>query len=80
MSMRKISLGRYISLFLFFSLLLTPVRTWGVGWTPSDGGLLVNMDQGERFLLSVWVDKNGNGTEEDGEEFFVSNYTRYTGG
>ena len=80
MSMRKISLGRYISLFLFFSLLLTSVRTWGVGWTPSDAGLLVNMDQGERFLLSVWVDKNGNGTEEDGEEFFVSNYTRYTGG
>ena len=31
-------------------------------------------------MLSVWVDKNGNGTEEDGEEFFVSNYTRYTGG
>ncbi len=80
MSMRKISLGRYISLLLFFSLLLTPVRTWGVGWTPSDAGLIVNMEQGERFLLSVWVDKNGNGTEEDGEEFFVSNYNRYSGG
>ena len=80
MSMRKISLGRYISLLLFFSLLLTPVRTWGVGWTPSDAGLIVNMEQGERFLLSVWVDKNGNGTEEPGEEFFVSNYNRYSGG
>ncbi len=68
MSMRKISLGRYISLLLFFSLLLTPVRTWGVGWTPSDGGLLVNMDQGERFLLSV---------EIGGKEYFVSNYNRY---
>lgn len=68
MSMRKISLGRYISLLLFFSLLLTPVRTWGVGWTPSDAGMIVNMEQGERFLLSVVI---------DGKEYFVSNYNRY---
>ena len=78
--MKQFSLGRYIFFLLFFSLILTPVRIYGVGWTPSDAGLVVNMEQGERFLLSVWVDKNGNGTEEDGEEFFVSNYTRYTGG
>ncbi len=78
--MKQFSLGRYISLLLFFCLLLTPVRTYGVGWTPSDAGLIVNMEQGERFLLSVWVDKNGNGTEEPGEEFFVSNYNRYSGG
>ena len=68
MCMRKISLGRYISLLLFFSLLLTPVRTWGVGWTPSDAGMIVNMEQGERFLLSVVI---------DGKEYFVSNYNRY---
>lgn len=42
--------------------------------------MVVNLEQGERFLLSVWVDKNGNGTEEPGEELFVSNYNRYTGG
>ncbi len=78
--MKQFSLGRYIFFLLFFSLLLTPVRIYGVGWTPSDAGLVVNMEQGERFLLSVWVDKNGNGTEEDGEEFFVSNYNRYSGG
>ena len=36
--MKQFSLGRYISFLLFFSLLLTPVRTWGVGWTPSDAG------------------------------------------
>ena len=60
--------------------LLMPVRLWAVGWTPTDAGLVVNMEQGEHFLLSVWVDKNGNGKEEDGEEFFVSNYTRYSGG
>lgn len=60
--------------------LFTAPRMFGVGWTPTDAGLVVNMEQGERFLLSVWVDKNGNGTEEDGEEFFVSNYNRYSGG
>ena len=68
MSMIKISLGRYISLLLFFSLLLTPVRTYGVGWMPSDAGMIVNMEQGERFLLSVVI---------DGKEYFVSNYNRY---
>lgn len=71
--MKKLVIG---GIFLSFFLL----RASAVGWTPTDGGLVVNLEQGERFLLSVWVDKNGNGTEEDGEEFFVSNYTRYTGG
>ena len=61
-------------------VMLMPVRLWAVGWTPTDAGLVVNLEQGERFLLSVWVDMNGNGTEEPGEEFFVSNYTRYSGG
>ena len=69
---------KYVILLLF--ILCALVRVHAVGWTPTDAGLVVNMEQGERFLLSVWVDKNGNGTEEDGEEFFVSNYTRYTGG
>ncbi len=67
------------ALFLFFAL-FTSIQMFGAGWTPTDAGLVVNLKQGDRFLLSVWVDKNGNGTEEPGEEFFVSNYTRYTGG
>jgi len=71
--MKKLVIG---GIFLSFFVL----RVSAVGWTPTDAGLVVNMEQGERFLLSVWVDKNGNGTEEDDEEFFVSNYTRYTGG
>lgn len=71
--MKKLIIG---GIFLSFFVL----RVSAVGWTPTDAGLVVNMEQGERFLLSVWVDKNGNGKEEDGEEFFVSNYTRYTGG
>ena len=64
---------------LLISVLFASLRLHAVGWTPTDAGLVVNLEQGDRFLLSVWVDKNGNGTEEDGEEFFVSNYTRYTG-
>ena len=69
-----------VRILLLISVVMYSVGMWGVGWTPTDAGLVVNLEQGERFLLSVWVDKNGNGTEEDGEEFFVSNYTRYTGG
>lgn len=65
---------------LLLFVLLAAVRMFGVGWTPTDAGLVVNLGQGERFLLSVWIDKNGNGKEEPGEEFFVSNYNRYTGG
>lgn len=71
--MKKLLLG---GIFLSFFVL----HASAVGWTPTDAGLVVNLEQGERFLLSVWVDKNGNGTEEDGEEFFVSNYTRFSGG
>ena len=55
------------------------VCAYAVGWTPTDAGLVVNLEQGERFLLSVWVDKNGNGEEDPGEELFVSNYSRYQG-
>ena len=68
-----------VRILLLISVVMYSVGMWGVGWTPTDAGLVVNMEQGERFLLSVWVDKNGNGTEEDGEEFFVNNYNRYEG-
>ena len=72
---------KYIKRALFACIiLLASTRLFAVGWTPTDAGLVVNLEQGERFLMSVWVDKNGNGKEEDGEEFFVSNYNRYTGG
>ena len=83
MSMRNYILNRFctrgVQMLLLLALLM-PTRMFGVGWTPTDAGLVVNLEQGERFLLSVWVDKNSNGTEEDGEEFFVSNYNRYTDG
>ena len=62
------------------ALFCSPARMHANGWTPTDGGLVVNLEQGDRFLLSVWLDLNSNGREDPGEEFFVSNYNRYTGG
>ena len=56
---------------LLFLLMLAPMRLWAVGWTPTDGGLVVDLEQGDRFLLSVVV---------NGKEYFVANYNRYTGG
>ena len=61
-------------------ILLASTRLFAVGWTPTDGGLVVNLEQGDRFLLSVWLDLNDNKKEDPGEEFFVINYNRYTGG
>ena len=76
-SMRKTN---WLGLFLFAVLLLAPVRAWSVGWTPTDGGLVVDLQTGDRFLLSIWLDLDKDGVEDPGEEFFVINYNRYTGG
>ena len=65
---------------LLISVLFASVGMYADGFTPSDGGLVVNLKPGDQILLSVWVDKNGNGIEEQGEEFFVCNYPQYTGG
>ena len=65
---------KYIKRALFACIiLLASTRLFAVGWTPTDAGLVVNLEQGERFLLSVWIDMNGNGEEDPGEELFVSN-------
>ena len=65
---------------LLISLLFSSVGLYAAGFTPTEGGLVVDLENGDRFLLSVWIDLNGNGTEEQGEEFFVCDYTDYTGG
>ena len=73
--MKKLIIG---GIFLSFFVL----RVSAVGWTPTDAGLVVNMEQGERFLLSVMVSgdfDNNPATPNTEREFFVSNYTRYTG-
>ncbi len=55
--------------FLLLFILCALVKVHAVGWTPTDAGLVVNLEQGDRFLLSVVI---------DGKEYFVSNYNRYT--
>ena len=73
--MKKLLLG---GIFLSFFLL----HASAVGWTPTDAGLVVNMEQGERFLLSVMVSgdfDNNPATPNTEREFFVSNYSRYSG-
>ena len=70
--MKKLIIGIFLSFFV--------LRVSAVGWTPTDGGLVVDLQQGDRFLLSVWIDLNDNKKEDPGEEFFVINYNRYTGG
>ena len=49
-------------------------------FTPTDGGQVVNLKPSQTILLSTWVDVNGNGDEDDGEEFFVCHYPGYTTG
>lgn len=56
------------------------VKMFGAGFTPTDAGLVANLKQGDRFMLSVWIDDNGNGVEDAGEEYFVCDYPTYTGG
>lgn len=53
---------------------------FGAGWTPTDAGLFVNLQPDDKFLLSVWIDDDGDGVEDAGEEYFVCHYNGYTGG
>lgn len=64
--------------FLLLVLMCLPLQMRAVGWTPTDGGLVVNLEQGDRFLLSVMVDHDNNPATPD-REYFVGNYTRYSG-
>lgn len=61
-----------LSFVLFF-----PLRLFAVGWTPSDAGLVVDLQLGDRILVSVMADPDGDGTPT---EYFLSNYSAYTGG
>ena len=59
-------------------ILLASTRLFAVGFTPTDGGLVVDLEQGDRFLLSVMVDHDNNPSTPD-REYFVVNYSRYEG-
>ena len=71
-----------VRILLLICVLFVSVGTYGAvyDFTPTDGGLVVNLKQGDQILLSTWVDENGNGVEDDGEEYFVCHYPSQTGG
>ena len=47
--------AHFARILLLFLLVFAPIRALAVGWTPTDGGLVLNLEQGDRFLLSVVV-------------------------
>ena len=59
-------------------LLVAPLWVMADGWTPTTGGLVVNLKPGDQILISVMVDHDNNSDTPD-REYFVGNYTRYTG-
>ena len=58
---------------LLLALVLFPIKSFGAvyDFTPTDGGLVVNLKPGDKILLSTMV---------NGEEYFVCHYPSYTGG
>ncbi len=67
--------ARVLFLLLFAWL---PVRVAAVGFTPTEGGLYVNLQYGDRILLSVMIDDDNNPATPD-VEYFVCHYPGYTG-
>ncbi len=77
--MKKVCLLRCNKVRLFSSLLalFISVSMYGVGFTPTDGGLVVNLQPGQRILLSTMIDHDNNPATPD-EEFFVCHYPGHT--
>ena len=52
-----------VRILLLISVVMYSVGMYGAvyDFTPTDGGLVVNLKQGDQILLSTWVDENGNG-------------------
>ena len=48
------------------------------GFTPTMGGMVVNLQPEDQILISVMVDHDANPLTPD-REYFITNYTRYTG-
>ena len=72
-----------VRILLLISILFVSVAVWGAAtydFVPTDGGQVVNLKPGQQILLSTWVDVNGDGDEDDGEEYFVCHYPGHTGG
>lgn len=62
-----------IRILIVIMALFTAPRMFGAvyDFTPTDGGLVVNLQPGQRILLSTMV---------NGQEYFVCHYPSYTGG
>lgn len=63
-----------VRILLLISVVMYSVGMWGApvyDFTPTDGGLVVNLKPGQQILLSTMV---------NGEEYFVCHYPGYTGG
>lgn len=70
-----------VRILLLISVLFSSVGMYGVGFTPTEGGLVVNLKNGDRFLLSVMIDEDGDPlTTNDSVEYFVCDYADYTTG
>ena len=68
-----------VRILLLICVLFVSVGTYGLGYTPTDGGLVVNLKSGDRILLSVMIDDDNNPFTPD-VEYFVCHYPGYTGG
>ena len=81
--MYKVCLNNYflgVRVFLLTLMLeFVTLRMYGAGFTPTDGGLVVNLKAGDRILLSVMIDDDNNPATPD-VEYFVCHYPGYTGG
>ena len=82
LNLKNVCLCR-VRILLLISILFVSLGMYGAApvydFTPTDGGQVVNLKPGQTILLSTWVDVNGDGDEDDGEEFFVCHYPSYTG-
>ena len=78
--MNKICLIQFkVRILLLISLLFFSVGTYGLGYTPTDGGLVVNLKAGDHILLSVMIDDDNDPATPD-VEYFVCHYPGKTGG
>ena len=77
-SMLCARVGVQVGAWMGLLMLVAPMQVLAVGWTPTGGGLVVNLKPDDKILISVMVDHDNNPATPD-REYFVENYTRYTG-
>lgn len=70
-----------VRILLLISVLFVTLGMYGAvyDFTPTDGGLVVNLKQGDQILLSTMVDDD-NDPATPPVEYFVCHYPSYTGG